>query len=1262
MYSYRVRTRERGVYRLREDLRMEAVLGILLAYFISLAANERSAAIHKGRENALKEALETEETLRKALASRRSLREELRGACNELARNRDRLGVTREEEPLWRLLRDDVFQADLAEWLMAGGIEEGNAVKARLLATLERVLTQDGASPKRIEFLQTRYFDALDKAIFSHPALAHWRHQLSLDYLREQVAVLRKRADEAAGVYTPEKQKEALDHYCEKALRSWDIIELGNLPEGDISIVGEKLLRQLYVPLRIRVEARDRKEDAEAALAKLEEERDVRRHLEAGHGAFNASDETLPSVGERLDASHRLVVLGDPGGGKTTLLRWMATAYLLHYKSDPAFGQIPDTSTLPVRPWIPVLIRCRDIGPADLCRCFTDFLKQHLHKSELDSEDACVMQAVILDRVAKGEALLLVDGLDEITDPKVRMMFCQELELTAARYPDAPIVVTSRIVGYRDMPYRMGRGFEHGVIADLTGEDKDLFARRWVEVTAPHQTEAEKARRAQELTDAFHSSDRIERLTGNPMLLTTMALVKRKVGKLPNKRTKLYAEAVSVLLNWNPSCHEVIEEDEAMPQLKYIAYAMCQRGVQRLSANDILDLLDHVREEYRNIRAMRRRSSEAFLAQLEARSSILIKAGSIWDKTKSQEKAAWEFRHLTFQEYLAARALIDGCYPDRDKTKPLAEEVAGLAGAVEVSSSGQNPFMDEDAQVPESWREALRLLVADCKGDDVDKVLLAILNPMEGEDAERTARPRAVLAALCLADEPDVSDEVAKCVIARFAAKVEGQDGGGRTSTTLDAAAIELGRSMWVEQLRECLMEEYCARQPESRTNPGGLWGMVEVAGWTKSNVEPTARFAELVRGLDCGDRSEQASAALVTMAAAFGGQAILVPGLVDRLLALLESDPPRIHAAAWALRQLAGGHLFRDMKGVWSPNKDEVATLLTALDATLPGEDATRRWIIACLGRSGDECAVGPLIARIDDPDENVRWAVIEALRRLGSQKAVEPLIARIDDPDEDVQRAVVKALGHLGSQEAVEPLIARIDDPDVRVRWAVIQALGRLDSQKAVEPLIARIDDPDEDVRRAVVEALGNLGSQEAVEPLIARIDDPDVRVRWAVVKALGRLDSQKAVEPLIARIDDPDEDVQRAVVEALGNLGSQEAVEPLIARIDDPDVRARRAAVEALGRLGSQKAVEPLIARIDDPDERIRRAVVEALASNRSERDRILLSRDLDRVQPGIDPRVPIGDDRIANAARRLEITPEEVRAAYQALAADFHLTVE
>ena len=46
------------------------------------------------------------------------------------------------------------------------------------------------------------------------------------------------------------------------------------------------------------------------------------------------------------------------------------------------------------------------------------------------------MKAVIMERIAAGEVLLLVDGLDEITDPQVRIQFCQELERTADRALD----------------------------------------------------------------------------------------------------------------------------------------------------------------------------------------------------------------------------------------------------------------------------------------------------------------------------------------------------------------------------------------------------------------------------------------------------------------------------------------------------------------------------------------------------------------------------------------------------------------------------------------------------------------------------------------------------------------------------------------------------------------------------------------------------------------------------------------------------------
>jgi HEAT repeat protein len=1280
----------------------ELLLNNLLGYLINLAAGERSAAFATTREQKLKDAIEKDETLRKALASTHSIRDDIRDACAELARNREQLGVQAHEEPLWRLLSNDAFQTDLTEWLMAGGMEEGNAVKSRLIQTMETAMVSGGASPAQITSLKTGYFEAVDKAVFGHPVLAHWRQQLSLDYLRGQVTVLRRLAEEAAGLYSPAKQKAALDRYCETALDAWDIIDLSNLPEGDIHMATQQLLlRQLYMPLRIEVEPTQRGEGDDARLARLEEQRDLRRRREAGH--FLTEETERPDrrkrrspVGERLGMSGKLVVLGDPGGGKTTMLRWMATAYLLRHKGDAAFSQVPDTETLPAKPWIPVLIRCRDLGKDDLCRCFKDFLAQHLNKTKLLPGEAEVMRALILDRLAKGEALLLIDGLDEISDPQVRMTFCQELEHTAARYPEAPIIVTSRIVGYRDMPYRMGSGFEHGVIAELDRKDKDLFAHRWVEVTEQNQSAGEKSKRMEELLDALHSSNRIERLTGNPMLLTTLALVKRKVGKLPNRRTKLYAEAVSVLLNWNPRLYQAIDDDEAIPQLEYLAYEMCRRGVQRLTDEEVLDLLDKLRVEYPNVRAIRRREPHVFLKHLEERSSILIKSGSVWQKNQHQDKPVWEFRHLTFQEYLAARALLDGKYSGRDKSKTLAEQVGPLAGQmVESKSKRRRPDAEPEIEVPESWREALRLLVADCKDDDVDEVLLAILNPAEGEDGAKTGRPRTVLASLCLTDEPNVSQETVILILDGFVAQVREGDGGGRFRTSLSSAGAELGKCSWSEFLKVRLMQQYLRRPPAERGRYGGLWAMIEAHRAPDELAAFEVWLASLTLQLQGKSEIDRISAALVVMEVAYLDKACLLPGLSEGLLAMLPSSPPERFAAAWALGRLCidAPSVWGESEPTWHPLASDVEILTRVLEETEPVESDTIRWMLTSLGFSRDQRAVQPAMQCLGHGNEQVRRTAVYALGRLGDKQAVVPLLARLDDQDADVRQAVIGALAQLGDKQAVAPLLARLDDQDTDVRQAVIGALAQLGDKQAVAPLLARLDDQDTDVRQAVIGALAQLGDKQAVAPLLARLDDQDTDVRQAVIGALAQLGDKQAVAPLLARLDDQDSDVCQAVIEALGQLGDKQVVAPLLSKLDDPDSIVRRAVIGALAQLGDKQAVGPLLAKLkeektesvknrlavgialhalgeaigteslrqclasDDVD--LRRSTVHVYARQRDLVDQRLLSRDIDANAPWLDPREQITESHVSKASGRLGVKPEKVRSRYEALAVDLML---
>ncbi len=1032
----------------------ELILPQILSYLLGLAVNERSNAIADTRQQEALARLQQQQYFRYARNAIRSLDDEVSAACASLARSHHTVGVKPAEQQMCRLLTDESFQRDVSEWLKAGGMPEGQAVIARLRERMAAALRAGGASDSQIEFLQHSYFEQVEKAIFDIPVLAHWRHQLGLDYLRQRMDELKQLAQEAAGKFAPELQADALEAYCKSALARWDIVDLNNLPVQEMELATQTLLlRQLYMPLRLTVEggAQGRGEvgdevdlASDASLAQLEETREQRRALAAGRQASpanqanQANQAAEPSIGELLAQQRRLVVLGDPGAGKTTMLRWMATVYLLRRAKLNEEAPIPDAATLPPSALIPVLIRCRDLGEADLCHCFSDFLHQHLSKSELLPNDVKVIESVILDQIAKGQVLLLIDGLDEITAPKVRVQFCQELERTAARYPDAHIVVTSRVVGYRDMPYRMGRSFTHGLIAELNRADKDSFAQRWIRVTDQKLAPAEQQKRITELIDALHSSDRIERLTGNPMMLTTLALVKRKIGKLPTRRHKLYKEAVGVLLDWNRQQYEVIEEEEALPQLAYLAFDMCKRGVQRLGGDEVLDLLEQMRHEYPNKRAVRRHSAEEFLARLEARSSLLIKSGGDWQSNLSAEKAVWEFRHLTFQEYLAARALLDKCYAGRDKNKTLAEQVAPLAGGMETSDS---ELGRAELQVREAWREALRLLIADCNGDEVDAVLLAILTVAEGEQA--TARPRAVLAALCLADEPEVSNEIADKVLQGFAEQVGERDGRGPVKTTVDAAAMLVANSIWQIPLQVRLTQQFLHRADDTFLYCGGLEAMLEVSRWAASGLDDAACFRQLALRLRSSEGQEACAAALVVMQAAFAKRAHLDTDVIEALFEVLQQGERASVAASWALLWLNAGAIEDSGQWpiVWTPNEGQCSALLQCLEKCRPEDGRTKLHLIHLIGKIANEASFAALALHLRD--EKLREAVLASFQHLRDPRAIPYLLALNEQGDNFVVRELLCQLGEADTKMQMRQLL---QDEDAAQRQRAMLALASL------------------------------------------------------------------------------------------------------------------------------------------------------------------------------------------------------------------------
>jgi len=162
----------------------------------------------------------------------------------------------------------------------------------------------------------------------------------------------------------------------------------------------------------------------------------------------------------------------------------------------------------------------------------------------------------------------------------------------------------------------------------------------------------------------------LRRLAENPLLLTMLLVVKHGAGRLPPDRVSLYSRAVEVLLDtWNIKGHDALNMKEAIPQLSYIAFELMRSGKQTATERELLEILENARDNVPQIKRYARDTPYEFLKRVELRSSLLLEAGHQVEGGRAVP--FYQFRHLTFQEYLAALAIVEGNYDGYDQKFPM---------------------------------------------------------------------------------------------------------------------------------------------------------------------------------------------------------------------------------------------------------------------------------------------------------------------------------------------------------------------------------------------------------------------------------------------------------------------------------------------------------------------------------------------------------------------------------------------------------------
>lgn len=361
------------------------------------------------------------------------------------------------------------------------------------------------------------------------------------------------------------------------------------------------------------------------------------------------------SIGQAMERSSRLVIIGEPGSGKTTLLVYLLLTFARRRVQERlGFRE----KRLPI--FIP-LRRLKEVLARSDRRNLPDYLTDHYTELGLPPP------ARFFERKLKaGRCLVLLDGLDEVVDQAERVRLAEWIDTQVTFFGDNRFIVSSRPAGYDAAA--LGNAFFHLEIQDFDPEDVELFCHNWclaVELATGGRDTPEARRKAaaaaKNLLRAIGGSRAVQELAVNPLLLSIIALVHRN-RPLPRRRVELYAECTDVLLGIWDEAKELLgrlTESQKRAVLQPVALHMHLNESQELARSALLDQLKQHLPKVTD----RPEEAELFLQEIRDRSGLLLE----------QELNRYTFSHLTFQEYLVARELADNG-PERTLLDHAGEE------------------------------------------------------------------------------------------------------------------------------------------------------------------------------------------------------------------------------------------------------------------------------------------------------------------------------------------------------------------------------------------------------------------------------------------------------------------------------------------------------------------------------------------------------------------------------------------------------------
>ncbi|MFH1486583.1 MAG: NACHT domain-containing protein, partial [Chloroflexota bacterium] len=408
--------------------------------------------------------------------------------------------------------------------------------------------------------------------------------------------------------------------------------------------------------------------------------------------------ETMP-LDDFLVRLHRSVLLGDPGGGKSTL------AQKICYE----LGKNYDGRLVGNRLLTPILVVLREYSSKKTQGLsIVQFIEGEVtSKYQLPQGPPLGALEYLLHN---GHALVIFDGLDELLDPSHRRVISADVESFCNMFPSVPVLVTSRVVGYEQAPLDPER-FETFRIAPFDDEQVSEYAHKWF----GNDTDLAPTERELRAAAFLQESTIVSDLRSNPLMLALMCNLHRGAGFIPRNRPEVYRKCSEMLFErWDPSrgiwVHLPISEPKVL--LGHLAHWVYSDGSLQSGVTEsqlVRESTQFLCPRRFEVEEEAERASREFIEYCRGRAWVFAEAGTTPEGTR-----LYKFTHRTFLEYFTAAHIVRNNNSPRQLWTVLGRRIAMRAWDVVA----QLAFQMLHEQVEGACDELLTLILDRAQNDD----------------------------------------------------------------------------------------------------------------------------------------------------------------------------------------------------------------------------------------------------------------------------------------------------------------------------------------------------------------------------------------------------------------------------------------------------------------------------------------------------------------------------------------------------------------